>query len=62
MVSAAMTTRPKGIVQHISAPTDKSVDTPRILYTQWLLEHVTSAVSLPHTGKDTSTVEAGAYN
>ena len=53
-----MTTGPKYIVQNISALTDQSVNTLRILYTQWLLEHVTSTVNRHMTVRDNSTVKA----
>ena len=61
MVSAIVTTRPKGIVQNILALTDKSEDTLRILYNQWLLEHMTSVVCHHMMCRDISTVDAGAY-
>ena len=36
-VPANVTTRPKGNAQHVSALTDKSVGTLKMLCTQWLL-------------------------
>ena len=58
-MSVSITTRPKVNVQNISAPIDKSMDTPRILYTQWLLIYVISMVSHPMRCRETSTVIAG---
>ena len=37
MVPANITTKPKGNAHNISALIEKSVDTPRIMCTQWLL-------------------------